>query len=107
MLAMPHLTARQYLPVDVAPPLIARLSHMSIKGSVTITLDGSNKSAKLPLLSGSLGPDGFDIRKLYGELVLQLSFFVLKMDRIRVLASGIFWQRPGACAARGTRRKWA
>src|SRR3954451_16761185 len=68
MLAMPHLTARQYLPVDVAPPLIARLSHMSIKGSVTITLDGSNKSAKLPLLSGSLGPDGFDIRKLYGEL---------------------------------------
>jgi citrate synthase len=41
---------------------------MSIKGSVTITLDGSNKSTKLPLLSGSLGPDGFDIRKLYGEL---------------------------------------
>src|SRR5690349_7274009 len=41
---------------------------MSIKGSVTITLDGSNKSTKLPLLSGSLGPDGFDIRKLYGDL---------------------------------------
>ena len=41
---------------------------MSIKESVTITLDGSNKSTKLPLLSGSLGPDGFDIRKLYGDL---------------------------------------
>src|SRR3954462_9818 len=66
--AMPHLTARLSSPVDGAPPLTARLSHMSIKGSVTITLDGSNKSTKLPLLSGSLGPDGFDIRKLYGEL---------------------------------------
>ena len=41
---------------------------MSIKRSVTITLDGSNKSTKLPLLSGSLGPDVFDIRKLYGDL---------------------------------------
>jgi citrate synthase len=41
---------------------------MSIKGSVTITLDGSNKSTKLPLLSGSLGPDAFDIRKLHGDL---------------------------------------
>jgi citrate synthase len=41
---------------------------MSIKGSATITLDGSNKSTKLPLLSGSLGPDVFDIRKLYGDL---------------------------------------
>src|SRR5689334_12326228 len=41
---------------------------MSIKGSVTITLDGSNKSTKLPLRSGSLGSDSFDIRKLHGEL---------------------------------------
>ena len=41
---------------------------MSIKGSVTITLDGSNKSTKLPLRSGSLGPDAFDIRKLHGDL---------------------------------------
>ena len=41
---------------------------MSIKGSVTISLDGSNKSTKLPLLSGSLGPDSFDIRKLHGGL---------------------------------------
>src|SRR3954463_4403753 len=41
---------------------------MSIKGSVTITLDGSNKSTKLPLLSGSLGPDAFDIHKLHGDL---------------------------------------
>jgi citrate synthase len=38
------------------------------KRSVTITLDGSNKSTNLPLLSGSVGPDVFDIRKLYGDL---------------------------------------
>ncbi len=38
------------------------------KRTVTITLDGSNKSTSLPLLSGSIGPDVFDIRKLYGEL---------------------------------------
>jgi citrate synthase len=38
------------------------------KRSVTITLDGSNKSTSLPLLSGSVGPDVFDIRKLYGDL---------------------------------------
>src|SRR5438270_1724753 len=63
-----HLTARLYSPVDVAPPLTARPSHMSIKGSVTITLDGSNKSTKLPLRSGSLGPDAFDIHKLHGDL---------------------------------------
>ncbi|PHK96313.1 citrate (Si)-synthase [Pseudoroseomonas rhizosphaerae] len=38
------------------------------KGSVTVSLDGSNKSATLPLIQGSIGPDVFDIRKLYGEL---------------------------------------
>jgi len=38
------------------------------KRSVTVTLDGSNKSTSLPLLSGSLGPDVFDIRKMYSEL---------------------------------------
>ncbi|PWC30437.1 citrate synthase [Teichococcus aestuarii] len=38
------------------------------KGSVTVTLDGSNKSATLPLIQGSIGPDVFDIRKLYSEL---------------------------------------
>jgi citrate synthase len=38
------------------------------KGSVTVTLDGSNKSATLPLLQGSIGPDVFDIRKLYSDL---------------------------------------
>ncbi|MGH7160835.1 MAG: citrate synthase [Acetobacteraceae bacterium] len=37
-------------------------------GSVTISLDGSNKSVNLPLLSGSLGPKVADIRKLYGNL---------------------------------------
>jgi len=37
-------------------------------GSVTFTLDGSNRSAKLPVLKGSIGPDVVDIRKLYSEL---------------------------------------
>ena len=37
-------------------------------GSITVTLDGSNRSASLPLVSGTMGPDVFDIRKLPGEL---------------------------------------
>jgi len=37
-------------------------------GSITVTLDGSNKSTSLPLLGGTLGPQVADIRKLYGEL---------------------------------------
>ena len=37
-------------------------------GSVTVTLDGTNKSASLPLLPGTLGPSVFDIRKLYADL---------------------------------------
>jgi len=40
----------------------------SAKRSVTITLDGSNKSTSLPLLEGTLGPEVADIRKLYGAL---------------------------------------
>ncbi len=36
--------------------------------SVTITLDGSNRSATLPLLDGTIGPSVADIRKLYAEL---------------------------------------
>jgi len=36
--------------------------------TVTITLDGSNKSAQLPLLAGTIGPSVADIRKLYNEL---------------------------------------
>jgi citrate synthase len=38
------------------------------KGSVTIQLDGSNKSTTVPLIGGTIGPDVFDIRKVYGEL---------------------------------------
>jgi citrate synthase len=38
------------------------------KGSVTVTLDGTNRTATLPLIQGTVGPDVFDIRKLYGEL---------------------------------------
>ena len=37
-------------------------------GSVTFTLDGSNRSTKLPLLQGSIGPEVVDIRKLYADL---------------------------------------
>ncbi len=39
-----------------------------VTGSVTVTMEGSNKSAKLPLLGGTLGPQVADIRMLYGEL---------------------------------------
>jgi citrate synthase len=42
----------------------------SVKRTVTVTLDGSNKSTSLPLLSGSIGPDVFDIRKIYNDLGL-------------------------------------
>ncbi len=38
------------------------------KRTVTVTLDGTNKSTSLPLLAGTIGPDVFDIRKLYGDL---------------------------------------
>jgi len=36
--------------------------------SVTVTLDGTNRATSLPLLSGTLGPQVADIRKLYGDL---------------------------------------
>jgi len=38
------------------------------KRTVTVTLDGTNKSTSLPLLSGTAGADVFDIRKMYGDL---------------------------------------
>jgi len=41
---------------------------MANKGSITITLDGSNSSTSLPILSGTLGPQVADIRKLYADL---------------------------------------
>ena len=37
-------------------------------GSITITLDGTNKSSKMNLLPGTVGPSVFDIRKLYDQL---------------------------------------
>ena len=37
-------------------------------GGITVTLQGSNKSATLPLLTGTIGPSVFDIRKLYDQL---------------------------------------
>jgi citrate synthase len=37
-------------------------------GSVTMTLDGSNKSTSLPLRPGTIGPSVADITKLYGNL---------------------------------------
>jgi citrate synthase len=40
----------------------------SARQSVTITFDGSNKSASLPLIEGTIGPSVADIRKLYGDL---------------------------------------
>ncbi len=40
----------------------------SAKRSVTMTLDGSNKSTSLPLVEGTIGPPVADIRKLYADL---------------------------------------
>jgi len=37
-------------------------------GSVTMTLDGSNKSLSLPLRPGTIGPSVADVSKLYGSL---------------------------------------
>ena len=37
-------------------------------GSLTMTLDGSNKSLTVPLRSGTIGPQAADISKLYGNL---------------------------------------
>jgi citrate synthase len=39
----------------------------TVNGSVTLTFEGSNKSIKLPLIEGSIGPAVADIRKLYAE----------------------------------------
>ena len=36
--------------------------------TITITLDGTNRSVTLPLLDGSIGPSVADIRKLYSSL---------------------------------------
>lgn len=36
--------------------------------TVTITLDGTNRSATLPVIPGTLGPSVIDIRRLYQEL---------------------------------------
>jgi citrate synthase len=37
-------------------------------GSVTISLDGTNKATTMKLLPGTVGPSVFDIRKLYDQL---------------------------------------
>ena len=37
-------------------------------GSVTVTIDGSDKSMTVPLIEGTIGPSVFDIRKLYDQL---------------------------------------
>ncbi|CAH2599211.1 citrate synthase [Rhodovastum atsumiense] len=37
-------------------------------GSITVTLDGTNKSTRLPLIPGSIGPQVADIRKLYDSV---------------------------------------
>ena len=37
-------------------------------GSLNVSLDGSEKTAKLPLIPGTIGPSVADIRKLYADL---------------------------------------
>jgi citrate synthase len=50
------------------PPLEEDAMSNTAKGSVTVTLDGSNKTTTLPIMQGTIGPDVFDIRKLYSDL---------------------------------------
>lgn len=38
------------------------------KGSLTLTLDGTNQALTVPLRSGTVGPQAADISKLYGQL---------------------------------------
>ena len=67
------------------------------------TTPGPNKSHRI-LLGAKVV---WNIRlkgNIFCLLVLQLSFFVLKPDRGRVLSSGIVWRQPDACAARRTNR---
>jgi citrate synthase len=40
----------------------------STHGFMTLTLDGTNRSARLPLIEGTIGPAVADIRKLYAEM---------------------------------------
>ena len=44
------------------------MSGTSAGGSITVSLDGSNRSAKVALIPGSIGPQVADIRKLYDNL---------------------------------------
>jgi citrate synthase len=40
----------------------------SANGSVTVSLEGSNRSMTMPLMPGTIGPAVFDVRKLYDQL---------------------------------------
>ncbi len=44
------------------------MNDVASKAKVTLTMDGSNRSVDLPLISGTIGPAVADIRKLYGDL---------------------------------------
>src|ERR1700712_2829955 len=37
-------------------------------GTITVTIDGTNRTATLPLIDGTIGPSVADIRKLYSDL---------------------------------------
>ncbi len=40
----------------------------SANGSVTVSIDGTNRSMTVPLTPGTVGPSVFDVRKLYDQL---------------------------------------
>ena len=44
------------------------MNDVASKAKVTVTMDGSNRSAELPLITGTIGPAVADIRKLYADL---------------------------------------
>ncbi len=44
------------------------MNDVASKAKVTLTMDGSNRSIDLPLISGTIGPAVADIRRLYADL---------------------------------------
>ena len=66
----PSIDARSPGAQAPAPTRKAAMNEMSKPATqtVTVTLDGTNRSTTLPLLPGTIGPAVLDIRKLYADL---------------------------------------
>ena len=60
------------------------MNDVASKAKVTVTMDGSNRSAELPLITGTIGPAVADIRKLYADLgIVTVTLALLATSFIR------------------------